>query len=223
MVSAMNKHGTPLATHHSPLTTRPARLVVLISGSGTNLQVILDAIADATLLAEVVLVVSNRKAAYGLVRATEAGIPTLYAPLKPFTDAGQSRAVYDADLAQRILPYQPDLIVLAGWMHIFTPAFLDHFSGRVINLHPALPGMLPGKDSIQTAYQLFRQGALTASGCMVHYVVPEVDAGPVIAQAVVPFAAEDTQETFAARMHAAEHRLIVEAIQKVVGSETVRQ
>lgn len=201
-----------MSNAHASLATRPARLVVLISGSGTNLQAILDAITAGTLAAEVVLVVANRKAAYGLVRASEAGIPTLYAPLKPFTDAGQSRAAYDADLAQRILPYQPDLLVLAGWMHVFTPAFLEHFAGRVINLHPALPGMLPGKDSIQTAYQLFRQGALTASGCMVHYVVPEVDAGPVIAQRLVPFAPDDTPETFAARMHAAEHQLIVEAI-----------
>ncbi|MFN8491863.1 MAG: phosphoribosylglycinamide formyltransferase [Caldilineaceae bacterium] len=212
MNNAHSSKRSDLITYHSSLAPRPSRLVVLISGSGTNLQAILDAITEGKLLAEVVLVVSNRKAAYGLVRAAEAHIPTLYAPLKPFTDAGESRAVYDADLAQRILPYQPDLIVLAGWMHVFTPAFLDHFSGRVINLHPALPGMLPGKDSIQTAYQLFCQGALTESGCMVHYVVPAVDAGPVIAQAVVPFAAEDTQETFAARMHAAEHQLIVEAI-----------
>src|SRR5690606_36942998 len=101
-----------------------ARLAVFISGSGTNLQAILDAIAAKTLDAEVVLVVSNRKAAYGLVRAEQAGIPTLYFPLKPYTDAGNSRETYDNDLAECVRPYQPDWIVLAGWMHIFTPAFL---------------------------------------------------------------------------------------------------
>jgi len=200
-----------------------ARLVVFISGSGSNLQAILDAIAANALMAEVILVVSNRKAAYGLVRAAQAGIATHYAPLKPFTDAGQSRETYDSELAEQVRSYQPDLLVLAGWMHIFTPAFLAQFAGRVINLHPALPGMLPGKDSIHEAYQRFQQGEITQSGCMVHYVVPEVDAGPVIAQTVVSFAPDDTQDTFAARMHAAEHRLIVEAIRIAVASKSVGQ
>jgi len=158
-----------------------------------------------------------------LVRAAQAGIATHYAPLKPFTDAGQSRETYDSELAEQVRSYQPDLLVLAGWMHIFTPAFLAQFAGRVINLHPALPGMLPGKDSIHEAYQRFQQGEITQSGCMVHYVVPEVDAGPVIAQTVVSFAPDDTQDTFAARMHAAEHRLIVEAIRIAVASKSVGQ
>src|SRR5262245_53275926 len=100
-----------------------ARLAVFISGSGTNLQAILDAIAAKTIDAEVVLVVSNRKAAYGLVRAEQAGIPTLYFPLKPYNEAGKSRESYDHDLAECIRPYQPNLIVLAGWMHVFSPAF----------------------------------------------------------------------------------------------------
>ncbi len=189
---------------------------MFISGSGSNLQAILDAISAGTLSAEVVLVVSNRKQAYGLVRAVQAGIPTLYAPLKPYTDAGKSRDVYDADLVDKINAYQPDLLVLAGWMHIFSVGFFDHFAGRIINLHPALPGMLPGKDVIELAYQLFQQGKLTQSGCMVHYVIPTLDAGPVIAQTVVPFQPEDTLEAYAARLHAAEHALIVEAIRQVV-------
>ncbi|CAN5837196.1 phosphoribosylglycinamide formyltransferase [soil metagenome] len=196
--------------------TQPTRLIVFISGSGTNLQAILDAISAGTLIAQVVLVISNRKQAYGLVRAAQAEIPTLYAPLKPYTDAGKSRALYDADLAEKISTYQPDLLILAGWMHIFSPAFLDQFAGRIINLHPALPDMLPGKDVIELAYQLFQAGKITQSGCMIHYVVPEVDAGPVIAQTVVPFQPDDTLESFAARIHAAEHDLIVAAIQQII-------
>lgn len=204
---------------HEPAQESPvrrARLVVFISGSGSNLQAILDAIAADKLAAEVVLVISNRKAAYGLVRAAQAGIPTRYAPLKAFIDAGGSREAYDAELAQQVNAYQPDLLVLAGWMHIFNPAFLAHFPQKVINLHPALPGMLPGKNVIQQAFDLFQQGSITQSGCMVHYVVPEVDAGPVITQTVVPFRPDDTLETFEGRIHAAEHALIVEAIRIVI-------
>lgn len=197
-----------------------ARLVVFISGSGTNLQAILDAIAAKTLDAEVVLVVSNRKAAYGLVRAEQAGIPTLYFPLKPYTDAGKNRENYDSDLAECVRPYQPDWIVLAGWMHIFTPAFLRHFPNRVINLHPALPGAFPGKDVIPLTFEAYQRGEVTHGGCMVHYVVPEVDAGPVIAQAVVPIEPDDTLQSFEERLHSTEHKLIVEAIGQVIAQQS---
>lgn len=200
---------------------RKARLVVLISGSGTNLQAILDACAEGRLPAEVVLVVSNRRAAYGLVRAERAGVPTLYFPLKPYRDAGLSREQYDADLAERVAAYKPDLIVLAGWMHILSPAFLDRFPNRVINLHPALPGMFPGTHAIERAFEAFRRGEITHSGCMVHYAVPEVDAGPVIVQAEVPINDTDTLETFEERMHTTEHRLIVEAIAHVLEEQHI--
>jgi formyltetrahydrofolate-dependent phosphoribosylglycinamide formyltransferase len=194
-----------------------ARLAVIISGSGTNLQAILEAVAGRRLPAEIVLVVSNRKDAYGLVRAAEAGIPTLYFPLKPYKEEGRGREAYDADLAEAVAVYRPDWIVLAGWMHVLSPAFLDRFSGRVLNLHPALPGHFAGTHAIERAFEAYQQGEITESGCMVHLVVPEVDAGPVIAQAVVPFAAGDTLEGYEERMHAAEHQLIVEAINRVIG------
>jgi formyltetrahydrofolate-dependent phosphoribosylglycinamide formyltransferase len=195
------------------------QLIVCISGSGTNLQAILDAVADAQLPAEVALVVSNRKAALGLARAERAGVPTLYFPLKPYTSAGRSRAEYDEDLAQRLSAYHPNLIVLAGWMHIFSPAFLRHFPGRIVNLHPALPGASPGLHAIERAYEANRRGEIAHSGCMIHYVIPEVDAGEVVAQTIVPFAPDDTLESFEARMHAAEHRLIVEALQRLCREE----
>lgn len=192
------------------------RIVVLISGSGTNLQALIDAVGDGRLVAEIVLVVSNRKAAYGLVRAAQAGIETLYWPLRPYRDTGKSREQYDADLAAKITDYQPDLIVLAGWMHIFTPAFLDCFPGRVINLHPALPGQFAGTHAIERAYEAFRRGEIDHSGCMVHLAIPEVDAGAVVVKAVVPILPDDSLADFEARLHEAEHRLIVAAVAKML-------
>jgi formyltetrahydrofolate-dependent phosphoribosylglycinamide formyltransferase len=195
-----------------------ARLVVMISGGGTNLQAILDAVAQGELDAQVVRVVSNRRAAYGLVRAEQANIPTLYFPLKPYTDAGQPRDAYDRDLAGRVSAFQPDFVVLAGWMHVLSPAFLDGFHRRVINLHPALPGQFPGTDAIQRTFDAYQRGEVTGGGCMVHFVIPAVDAGEVIGQADVPIQPGDTLEAFEARLHAAEHRLLVESLRKLVSS-----
>lgn len=188
------------------------RIVVLISGSGTNLQALLDAISAGQLNAEIVLVVSNRRAAYGLARAEQANVPTLYFPLKPYTEGGRSREDYDRDLTERVRLAQPDLIVLAGWMHVFSPAFLNCFPNRVINLHPALPGTFPGIDAIRRSYEAFQRGETPHGGCMVHEVIAEVDAGRVIAQQIVPILPDDTLERFEARLHDAEHRLIVEAV-----------
>ena len=195
----------------------PPRLVVFISGSGTNLQAILDATAGQQLQAQIVRVVSNRKAAYGLVRAESAGVPTLYFPLKPYLDRGASRVEYDLALAEQVKTYQPDLLVLAGWMHVLSADFLSAIPCPVINLHPALPGTFPGIDAIERSFEAFQRGEITTGGCMVHYVVPEVDAGAVIAQANVPINAGDDLGAFEARMHETEHRLIVEAIQIVLG------
>ncbi len=191
---------------------QPARLVVCISGSGTNLQAIIDAIQADHLPAEIVLVVSNRRDAFGLTRAARVGIPTLYLPLKPYLSSGEGRKAYDAALAAHINPYRPDLLVLVGWMHILSPVFLEQFPGQVLNLHPALPGAFPGTHAIERAYRAYQRGDIAHSGCMVHYAVPEVDAGPTIAQVDVPIYPHDTLERFEQRMHEAEHRLIVEAI-----------
>ena len=187
-------------------------LVVLISGSGTNLQAIIEAIEADKLKAKIALVVSNRKAAYGLTRAEAHGIPTLYFPLKAYTDAGKSREDYDADLATRVAACDPTLVVLAGWMHIVTPMFLNPFPNRIINLHPALPGKFAGTHAIERAFEAHQRGEITESGCMIHYVIPEVDAGKVITTATVSFKDGDTVETFEERMHEAEHKLIVEGI-----------
>ena len=191
-------------------------IVVLISGSGSNLQAIIEAVADGRIQANISLVISNRKAAYGLVRAAEHGIPTYYHPLKPYKDAGKSRDEYEADLAAKIAPLAPDLVVLAGWMHILGAGFLRQFPNKVINLHPALPGQFVGTHAIERAFAAFAQGEITHSGCMIHYAIPEVDAGAVIVQAEVPIYASDTLDDFAQRMHEVEHQIMVTAVQKVL-------
>lgn len=187
-------------------------IVVFISGSGSNLQAIIDAVQAGELDINIALVVSNRKEAYGLVRAREHGIPTLYHPLKPYRDAGKSREEYEADLAERVRPLHPDLIVLAGWMHVLGAGFLNRFPNQVINLHPALPGQFAGTHAIERAYEAYQRGEISHSGCMVHLTIPEVDAGPVITQATVPLYPDDTLAQFETRMHQAEHRIMVEAI-----------
>jgi len=192
------------------------RLAVFISGNGSNMQALIDAVQSGELAAEIVLVVSNRKAAYGLVRAEQAGIPALYFPLKPYRDQGLSREVYDAGLAERVDAYKPDLIVLAGWMHIFTRAFLDHFPGKIVNLHPALPGQFDGTRAIERAFEAFQRGEIDHTGVMVHRVEPQVDAGPVVTAVEVPIQPADTLAELESRVHAAEHRLLVEAVKLII-------
>lgn len=192
----------------------PARLVVLISGNGTNLQALLDACQDGRLAAQVVAVVSNRRDAYGLVRAQQAGVPTAYLPLKPYTESGQPRAAYDQDLAALVSEFRPDLIVCAGWMQVLTPVFISRFADRLINLHPALPGLFPGTHAIARAFTAFQRGEIESSGAMVHFVVPEIDAGPVLDQIVVPILPHDQLDDFEERMHVHERILLVRAVQK---------
>lgn len=191
------------------------RLAVLVSGNGSNLQAIVDAVAAGALAAEVAVVVSNVEGAYALERAAAAGVPTIVlAPRQ-----GEERADYDARLRDAVGGYAPDLVVLAGWMRILTPAFVGAFD--VINLHPALPGELPGIHSIERAWQEALAGQRTGSGVMVHRVPDEgVDDGPVLASAAVPIRLDDTFEAFAARIHATEQRLLVDTIRDLIPTPT---
>jgi len=200
----------------------PPRIVVMISGKGTNLNALITAINKKKLWANIALVVSNRKEAYGLQIAERNKIPTLYFPLKSYLNDGKTREQYDADLAEKVSAYKPNLIVLAGWMHVFSPSFLNRFPNKVINLHPALPGKFPGKDAIQDAYDAFQKGEVRYSGCMVHYVVPEVDAGAVIRQIVVPIRIKEPIEAFERRMHLNEHYLLPRAVNKVLAEQKRR-
>jgi formyltetrahydrofolate-dependent phosphoribosylglycinamide formyltransferase len=185
------------------------RIVVLISGNGSNLQALIDACASGRIAGEIVQVISNRKAAFGLTRAAEAGIETAYFRFQRQHD---DRGVYDRQLADHIGNLRPDLIVLAGWMHILGPVFLDRFPRRVINLHPALPGEFPGKQAVVDAWLAFEAGRITRTGIMVHEVVPEIDAGPVLATAEVPILATDSIDDLYQRIHATEHRVLVDAV-----------
>jgi len=195
-----------------------ARLVVLASGSGSNLQAILDACGAGALDAEVVLVVVNRRSAYAAERADAAGVPAVFRPMGPFRDQfpddpRRAREVYDAALGAEIADARPDLIVQAGWMHLFTSAFLDRFPEMVVNLHPALPGTFPGAHAIDDAWAAHQAGGLDHTGVMVHLVPDEgIDDGPVLASRRIDIAIDDTRESLAAKIHAVEHELFVDTI-----------
>ncbi|KAI8381199.1 formyl transferase-domain-containing protein [Radiomyces spectabilis] len=189
-------------------------VVVLISGSGTNLQALIDATQNGSLKANIVAVISNRKAAYGLERAAKAGIPTQTVSLKKFKDQGQTRVDFDIHVAQTVLAYKPDLVILAGWMHILSPEFLSYFNNNVMNLHPALPGQFDGAHAIERAFEAYQKGEIQYTGIMVHKVIPDVDRGQVILQRQVPIEPNDTLQDLETRIHSFEHKLIVEGAQK---------
>ncbi|CAB4437081.1 unnamed protein product [Rhizophagus irregularis] len=193
------------------------RIVVLISGNGSNLQAIIDAINSKTLNGQIVLVVSNKDSAYGLTRATQAEIPTLVFPLKPYKDLGKTRIEYDIDLAKKIKEYNPNLIVLAGWMHILSEEFLNLFKDiNIINLHPALPNQFDGADSIKRAYEAFKKGEITKTGVMVHKVIPDVDKGEPLLIEEVSIFETDSLNDLETRIHTVEHRLIVQCVKKIL-------
>ncbi len=184
------------------------RLVVLVSGTGSNLQALLDA-CGGELNAQVAAVISNKRDAYGLERARQAGVPAIARP-RPFS---QPREQYDAELADLVASYEPDFVVLAGWMRVLSNAFLMRFPGQVVNLHPALPGCFPGTDAIARAFDEHRANGLHETGVMVHFVPDEgVDSGPLIVVERVPILPDDSLDTLTARMHAVEHRLLVAAL-----------
>lgn len=190
-----------------------ARLVVLISGNGSNLQAILDACKSGELNAEVVSVISNKADAYGLIRAKNAGVEAIhFAKL-----ATETRQGYDKRLADYVTTKQPDYIILAGWMRILSSSFLSSFPNKVINLHPALPDTFPGTHAIERAYKAYQRGEIDHTGVMVHLVPDEgVDNGPVLATEIVPIHKEDTLETLETRVHQTEHRLLINTIKSLL-------
>ena len=193
--------------------TKLSRLVVLISGNGSNLQAILDACKSGELNAEVVSVISNKADAYGLVRAKRAGIEAIHFPKLE----NESRSDYDARLAVYVSACLPDYIVLAGWMRILTSSFLGQFPNRVINLHPALPDTFPGTHAIKRAYEAYQRGEIEHTGIMVHLVPDEgVDNGPVLATEIIPINKDDTLESLEARVHQVEHVVLVNTLKKIL-------
>ncbi|WP_406507180.1 phosphoribosylglycinamide formyltransferase [Streptomyces sp. NBC_00212] len=196
----------PSASTSPPETGRPARLVVLVSGSGTNLQALLDAIAADPhgYGAQIVAVGADRDSIAGLERAERAGIPTFVCRVK---DHG-SREEWDAALAAATEAYAPDLVVSAGFMKIVGKEFLARFGGRVVNTHPALLPSFPGAHGVRDA---LAYGA-RVTGCTVHFVDDGVDTGPIIAQGVVEIRDEDDEAALHERIKEVERRLLVDVV-----------
>lgn len=193
----------------------PSRLVVLVSGNGSNLQAILDACDSGELPASVVSVISNKADAYGLTRAKNAGIEAIHFPKLE----KETRQEYDTRLASYVAAKSPDYIILAGWMRILSTSFLSSFPNRVINLHPALPNVFPGTHAIERAFEAYQRGEIMHTGVMVHLVPDEgVDNGPVLASESIPIHAEDTFESLESRVHQLEHVLLVKTIKELITS-----
>jgi phosphoribosylglycinamide formyltransferase-1 len=177
------------------------KIVILISGRGSNMQAILE----ARLPLEVAAVISNDATASGLTTAKKHGIPTRVVDHRPFADREQ----FDAALSMQIDALKPDLIVLAGFMRILTAGFVNRYRGRLINIHPSL---LPAFTGLHTHRRALEAG-VKVHGCSVHFVTPELDHGPIVIQAAVPVLADDTEDRLAARVLAEEHRIYPQAVQ----------
>ncbi len=180
------------------------KIVVLISGGGSNLQSIIDNIQSGEINAEISAVISNKAGVLGLDRAEKAGIDNHVLDHTVFT----SRESFDDSLAQIIESYEPDLIVLAGFMRILSDAFVDKFKGKLINIHPAL---LPKYKGLNT-HQRALESDDSEHGASVHFVIPELDAGTVIIQGIVPIKENDTAETLQQRVHKIEHIIYPKAV-----------
>jgi phosphoribosylglycinamide formyltransferase-1 len=179
-------------------------LVVLISGSGSNLQAIIDGISDRSINARIAAVISNRPDAYGLERAQQADIPTELIDHSQYA----TRDAFDGELIRVINKYQPDLIVLAGFMRILTDDFVNHFHGKMINIHPSL---LPKYRGLHTHRRALKAGD-KEHGLSIHFVTAELDGGPVILQRTVPVLENDTEESLARRVLEQEHLAYPEVI-----------
>lgn len=184
---------------------RPVTIAVLISGGGTNLQSIIDAIEAKRLDAKIALVLSNKADAYGLVRAKNHGLPTEVLDHKAYP----SREAYDQAVVDNLRTRGVELVVLAGFMRLLSPVFVKAYSNRIMNIHPALLPSFPGLHVQKKAVE----HGVRFSGCTVHFVNEECDEGPIIIQAVVPVFPDDSEDTLAARILKHEHRIYPRAIQ----------
>lgn len=186
------------------------KLVVLVSGGGSNLQSILDKCASGFIDGKVVAVISNRPAVMGLQRAVKAGADAITVDHKAFAD----RPSFDAALKRRIDAYQPDFIVLAGFMRILTAEFVQHYLGKMVNIHPSLLPKYPGLNTHQRALQ----AGDTHAGATVHFVTPELDGGPLILQAEVPIVENDNELELSKRVLQAEHQIYPTVLQWLCSS-----
>jgi len=190
------------------MTSSSFKIGILVSGRGTNLQAIIDAIENGELNARIAVVLSNKKEASALERAQKKDIETVYLDPEPFA----SKKEFDRTLARELEDRQVDLVCLAGYMRILGPEFIRKFEGKIINIHPSLLPAFPGLDVQQKAIDY----GVKFSGCTVHFVNEEVDNGPIILQAVVPLHPSDNAETLAERILIQEHLIYPRAIQMIV-------
>jgi len=186
-------------------------LGVLISGRGSNLQAIIDAIAAGRLDARIRVVISNRADAQGLVRARDAGIETLVISHRAFA----SREMFDGAVVAELAAREVALVCLAGFMRLLSPAFISAYPNRILNIHPALLPAFPGLDAQHQAWE----HGVKITGATVHIVTADLDAGPIVLQKAVPVFDDDTSETLAARILEEEHRIYPEAIRIVLDGE----
>ncbi|WP_236201508.1 phosphoribosylglycinamide formyltransferase [Pseudomonas pseudonitroreducens] len=177
--------------------SKSCNVVVLISGSGSNLQALIDSLAGADTPVVIRAVLSNRVDAYGLERARQAGIETRFLDHKSYAD----RESFDAALIQAIDGFDADLVLLAGFMRILSADFVRHYQGRLLNIHPSL---LPKYKGLHTHQRALEAGD-AEHGCSVHFVTEELDGGPLVVQAAIPVESDDTPETLAQRVHVQEH------------------
>ena len=182
---------------HQQTLHQVPRIVVLISGGGSNLQALMDAIAQGVIDATIELVISNTPDAKGLLRASKAGIPTQVVNHLEYS----SREAFDRQLIHAIDDKQPELVVLAGFMRIFTPHLTDHYHGRMLNIHPSLLPLFKGTNTHERALE----AEVDQHGASVHFVTSELDGGPIVLQSLVPVLGEDSPATLAARVLVHEH------------------
>jgi phosphoribosylglycinamide formyltransferase 1 len=190
------------------------RVAILISGRGSNMAALIEAAKKPGYPAEIVLVLSNRPDAGGLARAAAAKIATATVDHRKF---GKDREAFEHDVQALLEAHRIDIVCLAGFMRLFTPWLVSRWSGRMINIHPALLPTFKGLDTHQRALD----AGVKIHGATAHFVVPEVDSGPIIAQAAVPVADDDTADTLAARVLAAEHRIYPLALALVASGRAV--
>jgi formyltetrahydrofolate-dependent phosphoribosylglycinamide formyltransferase len=196
------------------------RIVVLISGNGSNLQAIIDATENEDIPnAKVVGVISNRKDAYGLKRAEQHHIEHEVFSLRQYLCDGKGNATreeYNILLHEKVQKWNPDIIVLAGWMLVMSESFLVKCTSPIINIHPALPGQFVGAKAIENAFKAYQKGKISKTGVMVHKVMPDLDSGEVIISEEIPIDQNETLQSLTNKVHAVEHRLVVTAIKKIL-------
>ncbi|OFI37684.1 phosphoribosylglycinamide formyltransferase [Arthrobacter sp. SW1] len=190
------------------------RIVVLVSGTGSNLQAVIDAVQAGELDVEIAAVGADREGTYGVQRSADAGLETFVVNFNSF----ETRAEWDAALTAKVASYQPDVVVSSGFMRIVSPEFIDAFGGKYLNTHPALLPAFPGAHGVRDAMAY----GVKVTGCTVHWADAGVDTGPIIAQEAVAILPEDDQDSLHERIKVVERRLLVQTLAQLTSGELAK-